>query len=412
MMKSRMFSIAWNTALAIVAATLFLLPTSNAATTDKVLYSFSSTTGTFPAHGLAKDAAGNLYGTTYSGGASNCGVVFQLVPDNQGHWTQNILKSFTCNLDGGNPQGPITVDANGNLYGTTWLGGVKGHGTLFRLKPLGDGTWDYKVLHSFTWGVDGGAPVGSIIFDANGAIYGAAFSGGAFGYGAVYQATVDDQDVWTINTLHSFNKDQRDGYNPLSGVTFDAAGNIYGVTQQGGTKAFGVLYQLSKDAQGNWNEKVIHSFDPSNGIDGGYPVASLLLGADGALYGTTSSGGKAGFYGTAFKFALVNNRWKQSILHSFTNGADGGQPLAGLIADANGNLYGTCSTGGTGFGMVYRLSLNQQGKWAEKVIYNFKGGSDGSKPESNLMFDATGNLLGTTQQGGANNMGTAFLVKP
>ena len=411
-MYRRMLSIARSSALAIVAVSMFLVAGAQAAVVDKILYNFSSSTGNFPVHGLAFDAAGNLYGTTPTGGTNNCGTVFQLVPDNTGHWTQNVLLNFTCDTDGGNPQGGVTIDAQGNLYGTTWLGGVKFHGSVFRLKPLGNGEWEHKILHSFTWGVDGGQPAGSIILDANGAIYGACFSGGAFGYGSIYQMVADDQDNWTVNTLHSFNRDQKDGYNPLSGPVFDAAGNLYGATQQGGSKGFGIVYQLSKDAQGSWKEKLVHTFNPANGLDGGYPVASLLIGADGALYGTTKSGGKSGFYGIAFKLELISGRWKESILHSFTNGADGGQPMAGLIADASGNLYGTAMSGGSAAGIVYRLSLTPTGKWAEKVVYAFKDGSDGAKPQSSLIFDSTRKLYGTTQQGGTDDMGVIFQVKP
>ncbi|MBA3913492.1 MAG: hypothetical protein H0X25_06490 [Acidobacteriales bacterium] len=323
--------------------------------------------------------------------------------------------NFTCGNDGGQPQGPITVDSLGNLYGTTWIGGTKGHGTVFRLAPQTDSTWKYKVLHNFTIaGVDGGAPAGAIVFDSTGALYGATFSGGKYGYGTVYQMTVDTTDKWRLKTLHSFNQDQKDGYNPLSGPSLDSAGNIFGATKQGGANGAGIVYKLSKNTQGAWVETLVHVFNPVNGVDGSYPVGSLLIGSDGALYGTTSSGGAAGFYGIVFKFALdSNNKWQETILHSFTNGADGGEPLAGLIADAAGAFYGTASTGGgNGAGLVFKLALNAQGKWAETVLYNFKGGNDGYRPESSLVSDATGALYGTTQEGGVSDLGTVFQVTP
>ena len=159
--------------------------------------------------------------------------------------------------------------------------------------------------------------------------------------------TVDTTDKWTLQTLHSFYENQKDGYNPLSGPSLNSADNIYGATKQGGANGAGVVYKLSKNTQGAWVETLVHVFNPANGVDGSYPVGSLLIGSDGALYGTTSSGGAAGFYGILFKFALdSNNKWQETILHSFTNGTDGGEPLAGLIADASGAFDRYASTGG------------------------------------------------------------------
>jgi uncharacterized repeat protein (TIGR03803 family) len=399
-------------AVAIAALTLFLTVSASASTV-KVLYSFNAANGKNPVSGVVFDKNGNLYGTTPTGGSKDCGVVYQLTPGQNGKWTQTVIFEFDCLAKGGDPVTGLTIDAQGNLYGTTWMGGSHAHGTVFRLTKGQNGMWSEKVLHDFAWSTDGGQPGGSLVFDQNGKLYGTSFSGGAFGYGNVFRLTPDNQDHWNLDTLHSFNRDQHDGYNPLAGVIIGSDGSLYGTTKEGGSKGYGIVYQLIPNGN-KWKEKILHTFNPENGKDGAYSQASLFVDANGSLYGTTQEGGKEGFYGIAFKltFDLVSNKWQYSIIHSFTNGGDGGQPMDSLITDASGNVYGTTTSGGIS-GTAFKLALvPETGKWKETVLHKFKDGNDGSKPHSGLILDAAGNMYGTTQEGGSSDMGTVFQLIP
>jgi uncharacterized repeat protein (TIGR03803 family) len=273
--------------LFVLGRVLVMTPSAeaHADTTFTVLYSFNGgTDGAQPHAGLVRDAAGNLYGTTIrGGGGSNLGTVFKL--DTTG--AETVLYSFTGFPDGAKPRAGLVLDAAGNLYGTTYHGGASDLGTVFRLDTTGAET----VLHSFSG---------------------------------------------------------RDGQNPYAGLVRDAAGNFYGTTQNGGGDfAAGTVFKL--DTTGK--ETVLHSF--TGGSDGANPYAGLIRDAAGNFYATTFTGGAYGF-GTVFKLDATGN---ETVLYSFTGGADGGHSRAGLIRDAAGNLYGTTGLGGAfSLGTVFKLS--------------------------------------------------------
>jgi uncharacterized repeat protein (TIGR03803 family) len=294
---------------------------------------------------------GNLYGTTFAGGSyvcsGGCGTVFKLTPSG----TETVLYRFTGG-DGANPTAGLIADASGNLYGTTELGGGAngcsgGCGTVFKLTPSGTET----VLYRFTGGSDGASPFAALIADGAGNLYGTTFFGGASGHGTVFKLTPSG----TETVLYSFTGGS-DGANPLAGLIADAAGNIYGMTNNGGAGSFGTVFKLIPSG----NLAVLHSF--SGGSDGAFPgLGSLIADAAGNLYGMTVEGGGSGCgaigCGTVFKLTPSGT---ETVLYRFTGGSDGAFPhaglIAGLIADAAGHLYGTTNGSGSGNGTVFEIA--------------------------------------------------------
>jgi uncharacterized repeat protein (TIGR03803 family) len=304
--------------------------------------------------------------------------------------TFTTLYVFTGGADGGRPSfGGLIRDAAGNLYGTAEIGGAFGFGTVFEVNTTGNEI----VLYSFTGtGGDGAYPIGGLVLDSQGNLFGTTFEGGAYGYGAVFK--LDSAGTETV--LYSFTGAGEDGAYPGAGLLRNAAGTLYGTTTEGGGSSDGgTVFKL--DATGA--ETILYSF--TGGKDGGFPsYGPLIQDAAGNLYGTTVAGGASG-NGTVFK---LNKTGQETVLHSFSGGAKGGHPLAGLTRDVKGNLYGTTGLGGaSGRGTVFRLNKTGQ----ETVLYFFSG-LDGASPAGNVIRDATGNLYGTTEGGGADNFGTVF----
>jgi uncharacterized repeat protein (TIGR03803 family) len=286
------------------------------------------------------------------------------------------------------------------------------------------------VLYSFfyDYGNDGSYPSAGVIFDAAGNLYGTTSYGGSgscassslvIGCGTVFELTPTVSGGWTEKILHSFNNDGADGVGPAAGLVFDARGNLYGTTKYGGTggscaamyltnfAGCGTVFELTPAADGEWTEGVLHSFNYSAG-DGSFPLASLALDAFGNLYGTTSQGGTGSCRGvtgtgpvtgcgTVFEVSRATEGiWREKLLHSFVNDrSDGNHPCSNLIFDAVGNLYGTTLSGGKSelLGTVFELSPGSGERWSERVIHNFEGGNQ--TPEAGLIFDAAGNLYGT-----------------
>ncbi len=351
---------------------------------ETVLYTFTGNAdGGYPEWGVIQDWFGNLYGTASSGGAAGSGVVFKL--DRRGNET--VLYSFTGGADGGYPYAGVIEDWAGNLYGTTSFGGADGVGVTFKLDPRGNET----VLHSFTYGADGGYPFAGLIIDFFGNLYGDASSAGTAGAGVLFK--IDPSGNQTV--MYSF--PGSDGSNPLPGVIQDSAGNLYGTTTGGGPANVGVVYKL--DTTGH--ETLLHSF--TGGADGGSPQSRLIQDSAGYFYGTTQSGGAAG-QGTVYK---LDGSGHETVLYSFTGGADGAAPSAGLIQDSAGNFYGTTSNGGSaGVGVVFKLDPMGH----ESVLHNFTG-PDGSHPYAGVTFDSAGNLYGTTPDGGTRG-GVVYKLDP
>ena len=318
------------------------------------------------------------------------------------------------------PQAGLVGDPAGNLYGTTSLGGAYGYGTVFKLTPNSNGGWGFSVLHSFCRTCsDGFYPVGGLILDSVGNLYGTAALAGAGGGGTVFKLTPNSDGSWTENLLYSFSfcSNCVDGYAPSAGLTFDAAGNLFGTTQSGGTFSGGTVFKLTPQTDGSWSESVLYNFcfisDTCEA--GSFPASTLVFDASGNLYGTTLDGGLSTLCasngcGVAFRLAPQSNgNWKYSVLHSF-NGRDGANSPSSLIFDGAGNLYGTTASGGnlslcgsqvyvSGCGVVFQLTPNADGTWTENVLHRFTG-ADGREPESGVVMDSAGNLYGTTFRGG------------
>ncbi len=404
------------------------IPASGGGWTEQVLYSFGNRSGgSIPSASLIFDAAGNLYGTTGGGGTYYRGTVFELTPTVGGGWTEEVLHNFnypgphgpTAGWDGSAPYAGVIFDAAGSLYGTTSSGGIYGQGTVFELTPTEGGGWAEKVLYGFTNGTDGASPEASLIFDARSNLYGTTQIGGTYDGGTVFELTPAAGGRWTEQILHSFNpNNSADGWDPYAGLIFDAAGNLYGTTGYGGTYGGGTVFELTPTAGGGWMEHVLYNF--GNGTDGIYPYASLIFDTAGNLYGTTQQGGT---YSVGTVFALTptaGGGWTEKVLYSFCSQpdcTDGADPSAGLIFDVAGSLYSTTYYGGSygpyGGGTVFELTPEAGGSWTEQVLYSFPTtGTDASHPDAGLIFDAVGNLYGTTYYGGTSGWGTVFELMP
>jgi uncharacterized repeat protein (TIGR03803 family) len=240
-----------------------------------------------PLSGVILDQEGNLYGTTQLGGPSNTGTVFELVPSESG-WAKNVLYSFSGGDDGAQPFGSVVFDSSGNLYGTAAYGGYNGYGTVFELAPnrFDREQWTFTVIHTF---VDGFTPIAGLILDAAGNLYGTTSGGGGYcNCGIVFELS-PVLGSWEETTLYSF--DGEDGNAPGANLVFDNLGNLYGTTRIGGKDGIGNVFQLSPPAPGGqWTERSF-SFPPSWKI-GAYPASSISLDSAGRLYGTTTSGGE------------------------------------------------------------------------------------------------------------------------
>ena len=408
-MRDRKLSIGLRVTLAIFTATLLVAGTRAVAQEEKVLHSFNGKNGAIPYAGLIFDASGNLYGTTYSGGKYHDGAVFELTPKAGGGWTEKVLYSFSGN-NGAKPHAGLIFDASGNLYGTTLFGGAHGRGTVFELTPTAGGGWTETLLYSFD-GKNGKSPHAGLIFDASGNLYGTTYHGGKYDEGTVFELTPTAGGGWTEKVLHSFNGNN--GAYPWAGLIFDAAGNLYGTTSAGGAYLYyGTVFELTPKAGGGWTEKVLHSFNDT--FDGIWPYAGLIFDASGNLYGTTAYGDGGPDGGAVFELAHTpGGGWTEKLLYQFAGYYGGASnPYAGLIFDAAGNLYGTTESGGAhGDGTVFELTPTAGGGWTETLLCSFDG-KNGKIPYAGLIFDAAGNLYGTTILGGAHDDGTVFEVTP
>jgi uncharacterized repeat protein (TIGR03803 family) len=420
--------------VAALAVTLILMPNSWAASREVVLHTFNLATAGDPVSGLALDANGSLYGTTRLGGPGSCGegcgVVFKLSKNSQGGITYSVLHTFAGFPDGGNPFGAPIVDSAGNVYGTTTDGGQAGCGVVYRLSPSAGGKYEETILHSFnklnTRNADGCNPESYLVPDAAGNLYGTTNTGGGGGMngtlcdngcGSVFKLAPNGNGTYTESVIHSFpgTKGNTDGQNPVGGLVFDSAGNLWGSTQGGGSVGDGTVFELTPNSDGTYTESTLYSFTGAS--TGFFPNTDLVIDKANNLYGTAVNGGLG--HGVVFKVTpQPGGGVQESIVHAFalcnsTVCPDGLSPFNGLTIDANGVLYGTvdlgggatnqCSTGAPalGCGIVYKLTPNAQGEFTETILYRFQGFADGATPEDDrLVIDAHGNIFGTTAQGG------------
>jgi uncharacterized repeat protein (TIGR03803 family) len=404
--------------IAVLAMTT-MLPTAGAAGSKyKVLYKFAgSSDGANPLSGLVRDGAGNLYGTTLGGGSSSYGVVFKLRPNSNGTWTESVLHSFTGEpKDGGLPASGLIFDAARNLYGTTTVGPtVNGTGgVVFKLALNSGGTWTESVLYDLDRNIAQGTSIAGLIFDAAGNLYGTTYADFASNCdcGSVFKLVPNPDGSWTGTVLYTFTAGADGGF-PRAGLVLDASGSLYGTTEFAGASGAGVVFKLTSNGDGTWTESVLHSF--TRGADGGFPFAGLTFDAAGNLYGTTVVGGANGA-GVVFQLAPnADGTWTESVLHSFTGGEDGGNPASGLIFDAAGNLYGTTDAGGckgVNGGTVFKMSPSSNGTWMFSVLHVF-GGFPAILPNA-LVLDGAGNLYGTTSECGKGQScaGVVYEITP
>lgn len=347
-----------------------LTPNGNGSWNEQVLHTFYeyASAGYGPWGDVILDSAGNVYGTTFLGPGGEGGGVFELMPEESGVWAYKVLHVF--NGDGGDglsPQGNIIFDGAGNLYGVTWGSGSTNAGIVYELSPETNGSWSENILYSFcsqSKCKDGARPAGGVVSDAAGNLYGVA-GYGANDSGVVYELTPANEGGWTEKVIHNFTGGA-DGYAPTGSLAFDADGNLYGTTYLGGTGACtngcGTVFKMRPIAGGGWTEEVIYSFSSTS--DGNYPDAGPTLDAQGNIYGTTIEGGTAGA-GTVFELSpTTNGTWTEKILYEFPAlflGTVG--PESGVILDSSGNLYGTTQGGGEcrnltngGCGYVFEIS--------------------------------------------------------
>jgi uncharacterized repeat protein (TIGR03803 family) len=378
------------------------------------------------------DQAGNLYGTASAGGTTasvlqctgytRCGgSVFKLSKNSSGQWATSLVYAFTSSGDGIGPSGGVIADTAGNLYGSTQYGGIHGQGAVYEMAAQSGGGFKEKILYSFAGGTDGANPTGRLVFDAAGNLYGATSYGGAnsqcqysYGCGIVFELSPGTGGTWTETQIHQFNGTV-DGFQPNSALAFDAAGNLYGTTPNGGSGGAGTAFELTPSG-GTWTISVLHSF---SGIDGAYP-GPVIVDGSGNLFGFAYQG--AHNNGLTYELSPGASGWTQSIVHTFAGGTDGSEPY-GLAFNQNGALIGATIQGGNtacnyGCGTVYEI-VKSGAVWQKKTIYSFAGGSDGAAPEATLTVDGGGGIYGTTTAGGGpcsygtlDGCGTVFKLTP
>lgn len=390
-----------------VLSTLALIPLTIIATQSaqaqnfQIIYNFTDgVDGGSPYAGLTIDRARNLYGTNAVAGLDDGGTVFKLKYGASG-WTFNPLYEFTWNRDGARPEARVVFGPDGALYGTATAGGTGNHGVVFRLTPRATGCvtalcfWSESTLHQFTGMPDGSYPASEAVFDAAGSLYGTTAYGGSSNQGAVYKLSPSGGD-WTETVLYSFAGSS--GTNPFSGVIFDNTGRLYGTTKTGGA-GYGTVYQLTPSGSG-WVENTIYTFQ--GGDDGGGPWGGLIFDQSGNLYGTTYT------LGRVFELAPAGNGWIYTVLYTF----GGTGPNGNLIMDATGSLYGvTTQNTGHNFGEVFKLTPSGQG-WNYTDLHTFSNGDGLLDHEGGVVMDASGNLYGTNEIGGAHSAGVVWEITP
>jgi uncharacterized repeat protein (TIGR03803 family) len=400
--------------VAISAIFAFAIPLSAAsASTTKVIYSFAGgSDGEYLDTDLVADSAGNLYGTSVQGGDFGGGTVFQLSPSGAG-WTHTVLYSFTGGNDGGEPYKGVTLDPQGNLYGTAVTGGTGscdgGCGVVFKLSNSGAG-WTQSVIHYFTGGNDGSGPGSGLTFDRHGHLYGMTPTGGAHGLGVIYQLSSQTDGDWKLRVIHAFTGGDDGSSGSAGRLILDHAGNLYGVTTVGGANGDGIVFELTRARAGAWTLLPLYAFKDQP--DGALPYGGLIFDRSGNLYGTTYYAG-ANDVGTVYKLTHANGAWTETVLYSFKGGADGSSPISTLVSDKAGNLYGTTSDGGTGCacGVIFKLAHGAHA-WTESVPYRFPGAPKAGFAYNGMVVDPAGNFYGATVHGGPANDGTIYKFTP
>jgi len=401
-------------AVAIVLGVCLLCGVSVAQGDLRVLHHFGDDDGEYPDTDLVMDAAGNLYGMTVQGGDFNSGTVFELASTSAG-WVESVLYSFTSGADGGQPYGGVTLDGAGNIYGTTVVGGSyagcpeDGCGVVWRLQPDGSGGWVQDVIHYFEGGDGGYGAGGPLSFDAQGNLYGMTPGGGAFSAGTIFQLSPTPSGPWNHSVIHHFTGGADGGSGSKARLLVEQDG-IYGVATTGGEFGVGTVFRLTAAPAGGFDLQTLYAF---KGVpDGVFPYGGLIRDAQGNLYGTTYYGGTDDD-GTVYRLSPMGTTWVETVLHDFTDGADGAYPISALVFGNDGALYGTTSTGGVngGNGTIFRIKGNAADQWRTSIVHAFSG-EDGEQPYSGLLKDASGEFFGTAVYGGEDGDGTVFHFLP
>lgn len=398
----------------VVVAAAFALTTiagsSAEAQTFKVLYAFTGgANSALPIAGVTLDKDGNIYGTTENGGTA--GTVFEL-KRNDSAYAYKELHNFTGAPDGGDPWAGVAIGANGVVYGATLEGGrPAGYGTVYTLTPPAKNcsspcVWKEDILYRFTNGSDGRDPYAGVVLDEAGNVYGSTANGGGGGVGAAFELSPVEGGGWNFQVIHTFSQWQ-DGASPIDSLIFDSAGNLYGTGSFGGLPGCGNLgcgtvFELTPSSAG-WTGTAIYEFP--NGKDGGQPAAGLVMDSAGNLYGVTQGYSVAG---AVFTMTPSQGGWTYDLDYDLHNGAG---PTHALARDQAGNLYGTTFFGGKyNKGVVFELSPTSNG-WVYRNIHDFNG-DDGENPSGGIVIDGSGNLFGTAYEGGAHGCGTVFEITP
>lgn len=320
--------------------------------------------------------------------------------------TETIIYSFTGMADGNYPVGGLIIDGSGNLYGVTQDGGASSAGTVYELSPGSGAHWTKTVLHSFQSGTtDVTSPYSNLVFDSKGNLFGVSASSGAHGNGGIFELSPGSNGTWSEQVIYSFTGGS-DTLSYGSALAIDGAGDLYGYLAQVNSSAglsYGGIFELEAGSNGTWTEKVLHRF---SGGDGAAPNSGqLAVDSAGNLYGEAYDSRHD--FGLVFKLARGSNgSWTEKILHTFTGAADGSAAYASrLLIDANGNVFGASTWN------IFELMPGSNGTWTEKILRTFSGGADGAYPESGLTFGASGAIYGTTNAGGAHH-GTVFELTP
>jgi uncharacterized repeat protein (TIGR03803 family) len=346
---------------------------------------------------------GNLSSCVLTGFPAGCGTVFELSPNADGAWTETVIHAFS-GPDGSAPTAGLTIDPSGNLYGVTLDGGSQGYGAVFELSRNPKGTWSETVLYSFQGSPDAAGGEGNLVFDSAGNLFGLAgggmYLGSTCGFltcGTIFELTPNGDGTWSEEVIHAFSGS--DGFEPLGNLIFDSYGNLYGTTSGGGASQGGTVFKLSPAPASTWSLSTLYNFEPRVAF---YPTAGLASDSHGNLYGTTQSGGIyncPGDCGTIFRLALHGqDSWKEHVLHSF-NGKPAAYPAASLVFDNAGNFYGTAS--GYNNGAVFKMQPTASGGWTFSLLHGFAA-DPASQPTAPLVLDNSGNLYGTTAYCGTN----------
>lgn len=396
-------------AFSVAAIVAMLFTSASAVSREHVLVSYTGgLDGGYPAAGLVFDSSGNGYGTTVVGGRYGCGTVIKLTRTSPGHYNSTVLHDFNCGTDGKNPYGGVTLKG-GNIFGTTAAGGSgnactgDGCGVVYELNSSG-----LQAIWNFTGGNDGFGPSGAVVLDSAGNLYGATADGGKYSHGVIYKLHKTGT-VWGLQVVHAFTGGNDGGTPGLGRLLLDKAGNLYGIAELYGAHGTGTVFKASPVAGGLWKFATIWPFKGMP--DAGYPYGGVTADAQGNLYGTTYYGGANGL-GSVYRLMPVHTGWVEKLLYSFKGGTDGSYSTTTPIFDVAGDLLGTTSTGGIttcDCGTIFKIDhTNGQ----ESILHSFGANGDGKNPYYDLANNGTGHYLGSTASGGLYSQGAIFEFTP